>query len=302
MTHARILATAAAVSIALGAAPLGAQHDVQAMHAGQEAPATTVPATPADERLPPSEERAKAALVSSPRHGEYVDIKLPGSAQAIRTFVVYPERKDKAPVVIVIHEIFGLSDWIRGVADQLAEDGFIAVAPDLISGKGPGGGGTDSVADRDAVVALIRGLAPEEVKARLDAVREHAVKLPAANGKSATLGFCWGGARSFAYAATQPALDAAVVYYGSAPEAAQLGSIRAPVLGLYGEDDARVNATIEPTAAEMKRLGKPYEVEIYPGAGHGFLRNQSARDGANLAATQKAWPRTLAFLREHVGG
>jgi carboxymethylenebutenolidase len=203
-------------------------------------------------------------------------------------------------VVVVIHEIYGLTDWIRSVADQLAEDGFIALAPDLISGQGPGGGGTDSVADRDAVVGLVRGLPPEEVTARLDAVRAYGLALPAASGKSATLGFCWGGARSFAYAA-QPGLDAAVVYYGTAPEIPQLASIRAPVLGLYGGDDARVNATIEPTVAEMKRLGKAYEPEIYAGAGHGFLRNQAGREGANLAATQKAWPRTLAFLRQHLG-
>jgi carboxymethylenebutenolidase len=267
-------------------------------HAATPAPGTS-PAVTLDDSLPPSEERAQFALIGSPRHGEYVDVRVPGSQHAIRTFVAYPERRDKAPVVVVIHEIHGLSDWIRSVADQLAEDGFIALAPDLVSGKGPGGGGTDSVADRDAVVGLVRGLTPEEATARLDAVRAYGLALPAASGTSATLGFCWGGARSFAYAA-QTGLDAAVVYYGTAPELRQLASIRAPVLGLYGGDDARVNASIEPTVAEMKRLGKVYEPEIYAGAGHGFLRNQSDRDGANLAGTQKAWPRTLAFLRQYL--
>jgi carboxymethylenebutenolidase len=249
-----------------------------------------------DEKLPPGDEGAKAALEKSPRHGEYAEVKVEGSDHPIRTWVVYPERKDKAPVVIVIHEIYGLTDWIRAVADQLAADGFIAVAPDLISGKGPGGGGTDSVKSRDDVVKLVRGLTPEETAKRLDGVREYALKLPAANGKSATAGFCWGGARSFGYATTQPALNAAVVYYGSAPDPKELVNIKAPVLGLYGADDARVNATIEPTAADMKKLGKVYEVEIYEGAGHGFLRAQSGRDGANLSATQKAWPRMLEFL------
>lgn len=253
-----------------------------------------------DDKLPPGGEQAKAALEESPRHGEFVDVKVEGSEPPIRTWVVYPERKDKAPVVIVIHEIYGLSDWIRAVADQLAADGFIAVAPDLISGKGPGGGGTDSLKSRDDVVRLIRALTPEEVTARLNAVRAYAVKLPAANGRSATVGYCWGGARSFAYAAAQPDLNAAVVYYGSAPEAAELAKIKAPVLGLYGGDDARVNATIEPAAAGMKKLGKVYEVEIYEGAGHGFLRAQSGRDGANLKATQQAWPRMLAFLKKHL--
>lgn len=262
----------------------------------------TFGAPAADESLPPSDEQAKAALERSTRHGEWVDVKVPGSEQAIRTWVVYPERKDKAPVVIVIHEIFGLADWIRGVADQLAEDGFIAVAPDLISGKGPGGGNTDSVASRDDVVKLVRGLTAEEVAARLNAVRDYAVKLPAANGKSATVGFCWGGAASFRYAVLQPELNAAVVYYGTSPDTGVLASIKSPVLGLYGGDDARVNATIEPAGAEMKRLNRVYEFEIYEGAGHGFLRAQSGREGANLKATQQAWPRTLEFLRKHLEG
>jgi carboxymethylenebutenolidase len=271
-------------------------------HAGEPALAndqTTAVAAQTDEKLPPGEEQAKAVLEKSPRHGEFVDVKVEGSEHPLRTWVVYPERKDKAPVVMVIHEIYGLSDWIRAVADQLAENGFIAVAPDLISGKGPGGGGTDSVKSRDDVVRLIRGLTPEEATARLNAVRAYAIKLPAANGKSATVGYCWGGARSFAYASTQPALNAAVVYYGSAPDSQALAKIKAPVLGLYGGDDARVNATIAPAAAEMKKLGKVYETEIYEGAGHGFLRAQSGRDGANLKATQQAWPRMLAFLRKH---
>jgi carboxymethylenebutenolidase len=213
---------------------------------------------------------------------------------------VYPERKDKAGVVIVVHEVYGLSDWIRAVADQLARDGFVAVAPDLISGLGPNGGGTDSVASRDDVVKLVRAVSPEEANARLDAVRAWVLGLPAANGRTATIGFCWGGARSFGYAAAQPALDAAVVYYGTSPEAAALATVNAPVVGHYGGDDARVNATIEPAQAEMKRLGKSYEPHVYEGAGHGFLRQQEAREGANLRATQEAWPRTVAFLRERL--
>ena len=251
--------------------------------------------------VPAGQEDAKATLEKSPRHGEYVDVKVPGATTPLRTWIVYPERKDKAPVVIVIHEIFGLSDWIRAVADRLAADGFIAVAPDLISGRGPGGGGTESVPSRDDVVALIRGLKPEEVNAGLDAVRAWAVKLPAATAKTATIGFCWGGGRSYAYAAAQPGLDAAVVYYGSSPETDALAAVKAPVLGLYGGDDARVNATVEPAAAVMKKLGKTYETETYDGAGHGFLRDQAGREGANKRATEKAWPRTIAFLKKYLG-
>ncbi|HSE64276.1 MAG TPA: dienelactone hydrolase family protein [Thermoanaerobaculia bacterium] len=259
------------------------------------------PSPPAPPALPPSEATAKAALDASTRHGEYVDVKSPAGGTPIRTFVVYPERKDKAGVVIVIHEIYGLSDWIRSVADALAREGFIAVAPDLISGLGPGGGGTESAASRDDVVKLVRGISPEDANARLDAVRAWAIGLPAANGRTATIGFCWGGARSFAYAAAQPALDAAVVYYGTSPETAELAKIRAPVVGLYGGDDARVNATIPAAETEMKRLGKVYEPNVYEGAGHGFLRQQDGKEGANLRATEQAWPRTVAFLRERLG-
>ena len=267
--------------------------------AASEAAVPVATAAPVGEPLPASEQGAKERLEKSPRHGEYVDVKL-ASGVPIRTWVVYPERKTKAGVVLVIHEVYGLSDWIRAVADQVAREGFIAVAPDLISGRGPGGGGTESVSTRDEVVALVRGLTPEEATARLNAVHDWAVKLPASNGKSATVGFCWGGARSFSYAAAQPALDGAVVYYGSSPEAALLARVTAPVLGLYAGDDARVNATVPPAEAEMKRLGKFYEIHSYEGAGHGFLRQLEGRDGANLAAAEKAWPRTVAFWKERI--
>lgn len=265
-----------------------------------EAAEAVATAAPVGEPLPPSEQGAKERLEKSPRHGEYVDVKLAAGGVPIRTWVVYPERKTKAGVVLVIHEVYGLSDWIRAVADQVAREGFIAVAPDLISGRGPGGGGTESVSTRDEVVALVRGLTPEEATARLNAVHDWAVKLLASNGKSATVGFCWGGARSFSYAAAQPALDGAVVYYGSSPEAALLPRVTAPVLGLYAGDDARVNATVPPAEAEMKRLGKFYEIHSYEGAGHGFLRQLEGRDGANLAAAEKAWPRTVAFWKERI--
>lgn len=247
--------------------------------------------------LPPDEAGAKAVLDSSPRHGEWEDISYTGDTK-IRTFVVYPERAESAPVVIVIHEIYGLTDWIRAVGDQLAAAGFIAIVPDLISGLGPEGGGTDSVGSRDDVVKLIRGLSPDEANRRLDAVRGFAVQIPSASGRIATMGFCWGGSRSFGYATHQPALDAAVVYYGSSPDESSLMLVEAKVLGLYGGDDARVNATIAPTAKKMKSLKKSYEREIYDGAGHGFLRNQTGRDGANKKAAEKAWPRTMKFLNK----
>jgi carboxymethylenebutenolidase len=308
----RTLLLATALVLMISSSPLAAQLEPAAPTppiapaapaAPKPAPAPQTAPAPAparDESLPPSEAQAKAALEKSPRHGEYVDIKLPSGGTPIRTWIVYPERKDKAGVVIIIHEIYGLSDWIRGVADQLAREGFIAVAPDLISGLGPNGGGSDSVPSRDDVVKLVRALTPDDATARVNAVRDYAIHLPSANGKSATLGFCWGGGQSFSYAAKQPALNAAVVYYGTSPEAADLARIKAPVLGLYGGDDARVGATVGPAEAEMKKLGKTYEVHSYDGAGHGFLRAQEDRAGANLKATQSAWPRTVAFLRENL--
>jgi len=296
-----VLLNAAILFVGLGpATPVLAQGAPAAPTPSAAPKAAPAPPSARDESLPPSEAQAKAALEKSPRHGEYVDVKMPSGGAPIRTWIVYPERKDKAGVVILIHEIFGLSDWMRGVADQLAREGLIAVVPDLISGLGPNGGGSDSVSSRDDVVKLIRGVTPEMATARLDAVRDWAVHLPSANGKSATLGFCWGGGRSFAYAATQPALSAAVVYYGTSPEAADLARIKAPVLGLYGGDDARVVATVGPAEAEMKKLGKTFDPHIYDGAGHGFLRAQEDRAGANLKATRSAWPRTVAFLREHL--
>lgn len=252
--------------------------------------ATTLHAAPPS--LPPSEDTAKARLESSPRHGEMASVDVGGTP--VHTWVVYPERRDKAPVVVVIHEIFGLTDWIRAVADQLAADGFIAVAPDLLSGKGAGGGGTETYPSRDAAVQAVSALSRDEVMTRLDAVRAWALTLPAANGRSASIGFCWGGGQSFAWALRQDGLDGAVVYYGPAPAPPTGG--RAPIIGLYGGDDARVNATIEPAKAA---LGTRYAPHVFGGAGHGFLRAQSGQSGANLRATEQAWPLTLAFLRTH---
>ena len=249
---------------------------------------------------PPGEDTAEQALNASPRHGEWADVDLGAGAPKLRTWVVYPERKDKAPVVILIQEIFGLTPWIRSVADRLAADGFIAIAPDYLSGLGPGGGGSDSVASRDERVKLTRGLSIAEVMKRTDAARAYGEKLPASSGKTATMGFCWGGAMSFAYAAQDKEPDAAIVFYGTTPDSLLLPEVDAPVLGLYGEDDARVNETIPAAKAGMAANKEFYEANVYPGAGHGFLRAQGERDGANARAAGQAWPRAIAFLREHL--
>jgi carboxymethylenebutenolidase len=245
--------------------------------------------------LPPPEDSALAVLNRSPRHGEMVDVAY--GTTPLRTWISYPERKDKAGVVLVIHEVFGLTDWIRSVADRLAAEGFIAVAPDLVSGMGPGGGGTDSTHSRDEVVKLVRALTPEESAARIQAVRDWAVKLPAANGKLGTIGFCWGGARSFAASAMSPTPQGCVVYYGSSPDSVLIQKLKAPVQGHYGGDDARVNATIDGAKATLKQMKVSYDPHIHDGAGHGFLRQQGGREGANLKASEQAWPLTISFLR-----
>ena len=263
----------------------------------------TAGASAQEPAIPADAETALTALNASPRHGEWIDIQEGRSGASrwgdtVRSWIVYPERASRAPIVVVIHEIFGLTDWIRAVADQFAAEGFIAIAPDLLSGHGPDGGGTP--ADRQAAVALVRSLRVEDTTRRLSAVARHALSLPASNGKFASVGFCWGGSTSFQFAANEADLDAAVVYYGSSPDAKMLARIQAPVLGLYGGDDARVNATIPDAVREMRRFGKFYEPHQFDGAGHGFLRQQSGREGANLAASRKAWPMTVAFFREHM--
>lgn len=247
--------------------------------------------------IPPDAGHATQALVDSARHGEWVDVPVAAGGAPVRSWLSYPERRDPAPIVIVVHEIFGLTDWVRSVADRLAGEGFVAIAPDLLSGKGPGGGGSASF-EGDAVRAAIRALAPAEVADRLNAVRSHALSLPSTVEATGCIGFCWGGRTTFAYATAQAQLQAAVVWYGTAPgEEEALARVACPVLGLYGGDDARVTSTVAATSQMMRALGKAYTPRVYDGAGHGFLRQQTARDGANLSAARRAWPEAIAFLR-----
>lgn len=250
-------------------------------------------------KLPPIEKDAKARLEASPRHGEWVDIAVPGSDKKMKAWVVYPERKDKAPVVIVIQEIFGLTDWIRSVADQLAAEGFIAIAPDLLSG--PAGEGTEAAGGQQAAMKLVSALKPATVTPMLNAARDYAIKLPAANGKSACIGFCWGGGTSFRYASEQPDLNAAVVYYGTPPAPAAMEKIKCPVDGHYGGKDARITATVPATEAKMKELNKIYTPHVHEGAGHGFLRQQTGSP-ENQKAADEAWPDTIKFLTENTKG
>jgi carboxymethylenebutenolidase len=242
---------------------------------------------------------ARARLENSPRHLEWV--KVPQGNREVACFVAYPEVKEKATAVLVIHEIFGLSDWVRGVADQLAEAGYIAIAPDLLSGAAPGGGGTAELGSGDAVRKAISSLPPDQITADLNAVAAYVAKLPAANGKVAVAGFCWGGSQTFRFATNHKDIKAAFVFYGSGPEGAkEIGRIQAPVYGFYGGNDARVNATIPKSEELMKNAGKTYEPVVYEGAGHGFMRAGEAPDAnaANKQAREAAWKRWKEALQK----
>jgi carboxymethylenebutenolidase len=275
----------------------GTDSHAAADHAAPSVAASNV-GTQDNRGLPPDAAGALARLASSPRHSEWAMIRT-GDGDSLRVWVVYPERSTKAPVVVVIHEIFGLSSWIRSVADQLAADGFIAVAPDLLTMKNLPSGPDSVVAP--LAQAAIRTLDPAWVQRQLSATAQYGMSLPAAEQRYGIVGFCWGGAASFAHAVYSPRLGASVVYYGTSPKTADLGSVRAPVLGLYGGNDNRVNATIAPADSALRALGRTYVATIYPGAGHGFLRQQTGLDGANMAATRAAWPATIAWFKKNLG-
>jgi carboxymethylenebutenolidase len=294
------LTTATAAGCSSAAMSRSVDHAEHMAHEAS-APGGSVAAQPGDVSLPAGSTTAAARLAASPRHGEYVMIpRAPGGSDSLRVWVVYPERKDKAPVVVVLHEIFGLSTWIRSVADQLAADGYIAVAPDLLSGKYTLAAG-DTITQAQAS-SLIRTLSADDVQRDIARSAEYGMSLPAAKQQFGVVGFCWGGSTSFATAVrAHQKLKGAVVYYGTSPAVAELSSVKAPVLGLYGENDARVNATIPAADSAMKALKKPYEPVILAGAGHGFLRQQDGQNGGNMTATRSAWPQTLAFFRKHLG-
>jgi carboxymethylenebutenolidase len=287
---ARVRATHAAATTAIA--------DEHAGHADHAGTGTVAIDAAQGAALPASGATAAQRIAASPRHGEWVAIKV-GATDSVMAWVVYPERATKAPVVIAIHENTGLNIWTRGVADQLAAEGFIGIAPDMTTMLKTG-----SLTDEtpgDVGRQLIQRVTADFVNAALDAVARYGMSLPAAEPRYGVIGFCWGGARSFLHATHASGLGASVVYYGSPPTAEQMAAIRAPVLGLYGGADNRINATIPMADSTMKRLGKSYEYQILDGAGHGFLRGQENSE-ANAAAARQAWPRTVAFLKAKLGG
>lgn len=243
---------------------------------------------------------AKARVDKSSRHQELVEVKV--GTRTVRAFLVFPEVKNKATAVVVIHENMGLTDWARSAADQFAEAGYIAIAPDLLSGMGPNGGGTSDFPDRTAVSQAFAklGSTPDQVTNDLNAVADYVSKLPAANGKVAVAGFCWGGSQTFRFATNRPTLAAAFVFYGTGPDSPEaIAKIKCPVYGFYGGNDARVTATVEKSAELMKAAGKKYEPVTYEGAGHGFMR--AGEDPANTVEANKkahdeAWKRLKDIL------
>jgi carboxymethylenebutenolidase len=241
---------------------------------------------------------AKQRVEKSPRHTEFVSVK--SAERTVKAFLVYPEVKNKALSVVVIHENRGLTDWVRSVADQLAEAGYIAIAPDLLSGMGPNGGGTSEFPDGTAIGQAFSKLSPEQITADLNAVADYVTKLPAANGKLAVGGFCWGGRQTFSFATNRPTLAAAFVFYGNGPDNPEaIARIKCPVYGFYGGQDARVNATIPRSTELMKEAGKTYDPTIYEGAGHGFMRageDPGNNNPANKKARDEAWARWKTIL------
>src|SRR5213594_1577944 len=238
---------------------------------------------------------ARATLEKSSRHREWVTVKHDG--RSVETFVVYPESKGKTPVVLIIHEIFGMTDWVQDLADQVAAAGYIAAAPDLLSGTGPNGGRTNSFAE-DAVREAIGKLNPDQITADLNAAADYGLKLPASNGKLFVGGFCWGGGQTFRFATNRSDLAGAFVFYGPPPDKDALVRIKAPVYGFYAGNDARIGAMIPDAVAQMKAAGKTYDIVTYEGAGHGFMRSGEAPDAkdADKKARAEAWVRWKSLL------
>jgi len=241
---------------------------------------------------------ARAKVDKSPRHREWVTVTHDG--RKVETFVAYPEASKNTPVIVVIHEIFGMSDWVEEVTDEFAAAGYIAIAPDLLSGMAPNGGRT---ADFPAggVGPAIGKLPPDQITADLNAVADYGLKLPAAAKKLFLTGFCYGGGQTFRFATNRPDLAAAMVFYGTPPDKESMARIKAPVFGFYAGNDQRVDATIPDTIANMKELGKMYEPVTYEGAGHGFMRAGEQPDptAANAKAREEAWARIKKIMSSH---
>lgn len=303
-------------------------HMAQMSAAEMRAPVISLSTSQGAVGLPPSANTAAARLAASPRHAEWVEIALqPGSKDSIMAWIVYPKSGAKAPVVVVVHEIFGLSTWVRGVADQVAADGFIAIAPDFLS-RVRGGPSTVELSG-DSARKLIGGVSTTEQAGIIDAAANYAMTRPAAQNRYAVIGYCWGGTATWSHAINGGVMgfSGGVAFYGtpytsggqrataSTPAvsatviADSVAKISKPMMLLSGSKDARISALMPAIDSTMKAMHKSYSYMNYPGAIHGFLRAQDdprtprdeAEESANLAATRDAWPKTVAFLRKNLG-
>ena len=214
---------------------------------------------------------------------------------SVSGYLSSPQGKGKFPGLIVIHENRGLNEHIRDVTRRFAAQGFVALAPDLLSRKG----GTGSMPSPDAARDAIMSVSNEVALADLNAALAYLDKQKnVQKGHLGCVGFCWGGARSFLLATASDLLKAAVVFYGSAPPEENLATIHCPVLGLYGETDERITSRVPEVAETMKKKDKQFTYKIYPGAGHAFFNDTS--DRYNADAAKDAWDRANEFLRKHL--
>ena len=321
MTSIRILAASSLSCLALLAAcnrqVSTDEHMAHMSGVDMAAPAGTFAVGQSNIALPASNNAAKARLAASPRHGEWVKIAWEqGSSDSLMAWIVYPSTsRAKTPVVVVVHEIFGLQTWVRGVADQVAADGFIAIAPDLLS-RVRGGPSSEEMSG-DSARKLIQGVNSTERNKGIIAAARYATSQPSAAQKYGVVGYCWGGATVFMHAVNggTTGFSGGVAYYGlpymngAAPIADSLAKIKVPVMLLNGSKDARIAAAMPAVDSTMKALGKKYSAQNYEGAVHGFLRAQDdpkptrdeAEEKANLAAAKDAWPKTIAFLKKNLG-
>lgn len=313
----RLLASSAIlVAIAACHRPNADEHLAHMSAADMAVPNGGAAASQGNPALPPSNNTAPARLAASPRHGEWVKLAWePGSSDSLMAWIVYPSTTNaRTPVVVVVHEIFGLSTWIRGVADQVAADGYIAIAPDLVS-RARGGPSTQELSG-DSARKLITNVSTAERNQGIIAAARYAMSQPSAAPRYAVIGFCWGGSTVWAHAVNGGTTGYAggVAYYGlpymnnSAPNVDSLTKITKPIILLSGSKDPRIGAAMPAVEAAMKSLGKSYYGVNYQGAIHGFMRAQNdpktprdeAEEQANLTAAKDAWPRTLQFLRQNL--
>jgi carboxymethylenebutenolidase len=237
---------------------------------------------------------ARQAVDKSPRRREWVTVKHDG--RSVESFVAYPQGQEKAPAMVVIHEIFGMTDWVESVADEFAAAGYLAIAPDLLSGMAPNGGRTKDL-PANGVGQAIGKLPPDQITADLNAVADYCRKLPASNGKVCVVGFSWGGGQAFRFATNRKDLSLACVFYGNGPAPEAIPNIQAPVYGFYAGTDTRIDGTVPATQEQMKAARKFFEPVTYDGAEHGFMRAGAQPDATtpNKNARAAAWVKLKAL-------